>query len=364
MVLTLRAKAANQAADFRRAHVLMDEAVQRATETGDEAVLAIVRTCRMDIANDLPDFRPDELLALSDQTRAYAESGVDPHITQMRQYEIGAFHRQTGDIARAFGAADELIGMGRERSDSRALAFGWWLRASISAMIEDHDAALAEATESLRHSLPGTMDHSTASIFRIGALVMKGDRGVTSEYLEQQSQQRGAYGDSSVAIIASFYAAVVHFLRGRIRAGRARLAATDALVRRGAERGLVQHYLIKKAELYLTIAGHLPNPVAPDLPGLRDLPAAIGLRLSARRLAAETLVELKSSITLTEGFHSARVAMLEGLIARASDQKDLACELLGKAAAEFERQELAHFLHLALARHPRPSQPGGRMSTR
>lgn len=359
IVLTLRAKAANQAADFANANILIEQAMQAANETGDAAVIAIVQTCKMDIVNDRPDFRPQELLDLFEQTRAYAETGADPHITQMRQYEIGAFYRQTGDVARAFGAADELIAMGAAHADSRARAFGWWLRASISAMIEDYDATLAEATESLRHSLPGTMDHSTASIFRTGALLMTGDRSVTADYLEEFAEQRRANGDSTVAIIASFYAAVAHFMRGRIRAGIARLTATDDLVRHGAERGLVQTYLIKKAEFYLTVAGDLPNPVAPDLPGLRDLPAAIGLRLSARRRAAQALSELKTCVATSYGFHTARLDMLEGIMARAAGQKNRAAELIATALAEFERQDLGNFRQLALAAGPKSNPRSG-----
>ena len=344
--LTIRAKGANQCVDFVTARARIDEALTLAEATGDGNSIAVVKSVKMDIVNDHADWRIDDVPRLFEETRAYAEHGNDPHLAQLRLYEMASHYRQTGDIPQALALSDELIHLGTTRNDSRALAFGWWVRASISAMIESYPRAEQEALESMRNALPGTMDYSTANMFRISARIMAGDRSITTDFLKELSAQRAAHGDTSVAIIAAFFAAVVHLARGEIRAGLAQLAQTDRLVDAGAERGLLQHYLIKKAEIFMTVAGLFPNPLPETRLPLAEIPTAIGLRLTARRRAKATYADLRARVAVTDGFHMARIQMGEGRIALAERRRSEADELLARATAVFRDQGVQHFLDI------------------
>ncbi len=344
--LTIRAKGANQCVDFVTARARIDEALKLAEATGDGNSIAVVKSVKMDIVNDHADWQIDDVPRLFEETRAYADHGNDPHLAQLRLYEMASHYRQTGDIPQALSLSDELIHLGTTRNDSRALAFGWWVRASISAMIENYPRAEQEALESMRNSLPGTMDYSTANMFRIGSRIMAGDRSITTAFLKELSAQRSASGDASVAIIASFFAAVVHLSRGEVRAGLAQLARTDTMVDAGAERGLVQHYLIKKAEIFMTVAGLFPNPLPEARLPLAEIPTAIGLRLTARKRAKETYADLRARIAVTEGFHLARIQLGEGRIALAERRRSEADHLITSAAAVFRDQGVQHFLDI------------------
>lgn len=344
--LTIRAKGANQCVDFVTARARIAEALTLAEATGDGNSIAVVKSVKMDIVNDHADWKIDDVPRLFEETRAYADHGNDPHLAQLRLYEMASHYRQTGDIPQALAMSDELIHLGATRNDSRALAFGWWVRASISAMIENYPLAEQEALESMRNALPGTMDYSTANMFRISARIMAGDRSITTTFLKDLSAQRAAHGDSSVAIIASFFAAVVHLARGEVRAGLAQLGQTDAMVYAGAERGLVQHYLIKKAEIFMTVAGLFPNPLPQARIALAELPTAIGLRLTARRRAKETYADLRARIAVTDGFHMARIQLGEGRIALAERRRAEADQLLTRAETVFRAQGVQHFLDI------------------
>lgn len=344
--LTMRAKGANQCVDFVTARARIGEALALAEASGDGNSVAVVKSVKMDIVNDHADWCIDDVPRLFEETRAYAEHGNDPHLAQLRLYEMASHYRQTGDIPRALALSDELIHLGTTRADSRALAFGWWVRASISAMIENYPNAEQEALESMRNALPGMMDYSTANMFRISARIMAGDQSITTAFLKDLSAQRAALGDASVAIIASFFAAVLHLTRGEVRAGLVQLAQTDAMVNAGAERGLVQHYLIKKAEIFMTIAGLFPNPLPNARLPLAEIPAAIGLRLTARKRAKETYADLRARISVTEGFHMARIQMGEGRIALAERRRTEADQLITCASAVFRAQGVQHFLKI------------------
>lgn len=344
--LTLRAKAANQCVDFDIARARIDEALTLAEVTADGNSIAVVKTVMMDIVNDHARWCIDDVPRLFEETRAYAEHGNDPHVAQLRLYEMASHYRQTGDIPQALSMADNLIHLGTTRNDSRALAFGWWVRASISAMIENYPRAEQEARESMRNALPGTMDYSTADMFRISARIMAGDRAITTDFLKDLSAERATLGDMSISIIASFFAAVLHLTRGEVRAGLAQFARTDAMVNAGVERGLVQHYFIKKAEIFMTVAGLFPNPLPEARLSFAEIPAAIGLRLIARRRAKETYAELRARVAVTEGFHMARIELGEGRIALAERRRSEADRLLSRAATVFRAQGVQHFLDI------------------
>ena len=344
--LTIRAKGANQCVDFVTARARIDEALALAEASGDGNGIAVVKSVKMDIVNDHADWHIDDVPRLFEETRAYADHGNDPHLAQLRLYEMASHYRQTGDIPAALAMADELIQLGTTRNDSRARAFGWWVRASVSAMIENYPRAEQEALKSMRNALPGTMDYSTANMFRISARIMAGDPSITTAFLKDLSAQRAALGDSSVAIIAAFFAAVLHLTRGEVRAGLAQLAHTDRMVDAGAERGLLQHYLIKKAEIFMTVAGLFPNPLPEARLPVAEIPTAIGLRLTARKRAKATYADLRARLSVTEGFHMARIQLGEGRIALAERRRKEADELLTRAETVFRAQGTQHFLDI------------------
>jgi len=154
------------------------------------------------------------------------------------------------------------------------------------------------------------------------------------------------HGDWSVAIIASFFAAVLRLARGEVRAGLAQLPRTDEMVNKGAERGLVQHFLIKKAEIFMTVAGLFPNPLPEARLPLAEFPTAIGLRLTARKRAKATYADLRTRISVTEGFHMARIQLGEGRIALAERRRSEADQLLTRAETVFRAQGVQHFLDI------------------
>jgi class 3 adenylate cyclase len=312
----LHAKALNQGGCSGEAQDAIETTLALAKGAGDDNALAMARCVHMDIANDSPlAAQRDRLPALFEITRDYALSGADPHMAQMRLYEMSAYWRQEGDVPRARALAEEILAYGRDHDDSRARAFGGWILASITAMIEEYEATRSAAAEAMRNALPGTMDHITAQVFHAGATLMLGRPAMTAQELQAVSEIRLRAGDATMAIIAVFYAAGSLFSQGRIREALAALEHTDGLVRAGCEYGLRQQYLIKRGESFLTVAGLLPGPLPqPRLP-LREVPAALGLRLRARRLAAEAYDALERDFDGGHGIHRARVDLGRGLLA-------------------------------------------------
>ncbi|MBI1416214.1 MAG: AAA family ATPase [Limimaricola sp.] len=341
--LTLRAKAANQCSRDNESLQMIDEAIEIARETGDDRNLAIVKIVKMDILNDVLGGTLDEVAGLFKETRSYVEAGMDPHLDQLRIYEMAAYYRQQGDLHGANAMAAELQHYAETHNDSRAHAFAGWVKSSICAMVEDHEGAMVHATEGMKHSLPGTMDYTTSLVFLLGARLMTGDETIENASLEQLSDERRARGDMTMAVIAAFYSSALYFKRGKVRAGLDMLARTETMVRAGAERGLYQQFYIKKAELMLTIAGLLPSPFDPPKMALAEMPAAVKLRLRARTIAEETYRHLTDTLIIPEGFQRARIEMGMGLIARARRDRPQAQSLFASALRQFEAQEVPHF---------------------
>ena len=343
VVLMLNAKAFNQQGHLIEAEQAIRETLALAEKAGDANALAMARTVHMDILNDGPTgARREDLQRLFEDTRAYALSGADPHMAQMRLYEMAAFWRQEGDVPRARALAGEILAYGRDHDDLRARTFGGWIMASITAMVEEYEATRAFAAEAMRDALPGTMDYTTAQAFHAGATLMLGTPEMTAEELLALSEARFEAGDTTMTIIAAFYAAGTLFSRGRIRAALAALARTDMLVRAGCEWGLRQQYLIKRGESFLTVAGLLPGPLPqPRLP-LREIPAALGLRLRAKTLASNAYDELERDFDGGHGLHRARVDLGRGLLAGRSGRDRIA-----RARDEFRAQDAPALVDLA-----------------
>lgn len=345
VVLTLLAKAANQCSEFERSMELIERGLTAADALGDDQVLGLVKTIQMDIVNDLPTNDQNEVLALFEETRAYAESGRDLQMTRMRLYEMAAYYRQVGDVKQAMALSAKLVQLGRDKNYTPALSMGLWVQGSIYAMIEEWPEALAVSQESMSHSIEGTMDYVTAYVFSLGATLMINQAGVTSAELVEISNRRAAAGDASIAIIAAFYSSGVHFAAGQIRDGIKQLDYTQSLVDKGAERGLVQQFYIKKIELMLTIAGKFPNPFgAPKVP-LAEVPTALKLRLSAVKRARQAIAELEQRIVPIEGLHHGRLVLFKGVLAKGANRK----ALIAEAIEEFDKQGVAGMAKIARA---------------
>ena len=316
VVLMLNAKAFNQQGRLDEAEETIETTLVQAERAGDVNALAMARTVYMDILIDrVHGSSVEEFLPLVEATRAYALSGKDPHLAQMRLYEMAAFWRQEGDVPRARALAEEILAYGRDHDDLRARTFGGWIMASITAMVEDYEATRAFAAEAMREALPGTMDYITAQAFHAGATLMLGNPVMTAEELLALSDVRLDAGDTTMSIIAAFYAAGSLFSQGRIREGLAALARTDDLVEAGCEWGLRQQYLIKRGESFLTVAGLLPGPLPQPRLALRELPAALGLRVRAKALANAAYDQLERDFDGGHGIHRARIDFGRGLLA-------------------------------------------------
>ena len=343
VVMMLNAKAFNQQGRLAEADAAIRDTLARAEQAGDASALAMARTVRMDLLNDgVNKSRRDDLLRLFEETRAYAHSGADPHMAQMRLYEMAAFWRQEGDVPRARALAGEILAYGRDHDDLRARTFGGWIMASITAMVEEYETTRAFAAEAMRDALPGTMDYTTAQAFHAGATLMLGNPSMTVEELQSLCEERLEAGDTTMAIIASFYASATLFSQGRVRAALATLAQTDALVWRGCEWGLRQQYLIKRGDLFLTVAGLLPSPLPQPRLALRESPAALGLRLRARALASAAYDQLERDFDGGHGLHRARVDLGRGLLAGRKGR-----ERIARARDVFRAQEAAALVDLA-----------------
>ncbi len=316
VLMMLNAKAFNQQGLLRRAEEAIETTLAQAERADDANAIAMVRTVYMDILIDrVHGATTEEFLPLVEATRAYALSGKDPHLAQMRLYEMSAFWRQQGDVPRARALAEEILAYGREHDDLRARTFGGWILASITAMVEDHEATCGFAAEAMREALPGTMDYITAQTFHAGATLMLGEPAMTSEQLLALSDVRLEAGDTTMAVISAFYASGSLFSQGRIREGLSALSLTDVMVRAGCEWGLRQQYLIKRGEFFLTVAGLLPSPLPQPRLALREVPAAVGLRLRAKTLASSAYDELDHDFDGGRGIHRARVDLGRGILA-------------------------------------------------
>lgn len=343
VVLMLNAKAFNQRGLLEQAEAAMEATIAEAARAGDAKAVAMANTVKMDILIDRKNGATvEEFLPLVETTRDYAHSGEDPHMMQMRLYEMSAFWRLQGDVPRARALAEEILDYGRRHDDLRARTFGGWIMASNTAMIEDYVSTRAYAAEAMCEALPGTMDYITAQAFHAGATLMLGAPAMTAEQLLWLSDARLEAGDTTMAIVAAFYAAGSLFLQGRIREGLGALDRTDSQVRAGCEWGLRQQYLIKRAESFLTVAGRLPSPLPQPRLALREIPAALGMRLRATSLARAAYDELDRDFGGGNGIHAARVDLGRGLLAGRKGR-----DRIRRARDVFAAQEAGELVDLA-----------------
>ena len=343
VVLMLQSKAFNQLSHFEDARTGIETALDMAEQAGDEDALAMTRTVQMDILNDRPD-GPDSaaLQRLFEETQDYVTRRADAHIAVLRLYEMAAFWRQMGDVPRARALAQDILSYAQEHDDSHARAFGGWVMASVTAMVEEYDQTRSYAAEAMRHALPGTMDHVTAQTFHAGATLMLGQPSMTPEELTALSDFRSEAGDTTMAIVSLFYAAGSLFAKGRVRAGIATLARTDALVDVGCEWGLRQQYLIKKAEFHLTIAGLLPSPLPQPRLALAEAPAALRLRMGAKANARTIYDMLERDFAGGQGVHAARISLGRGLLEGRKGR-----DRIERALETFRAQELPALAKMA-----------------
>lgn len=337
--LTMLTKGYNEIGKFDTAMDYLERAIAIAEEVGDETALAVARIVKMDVMNDSEHGTLENTLQLFHQTQDYADSGQDPHMALLRLYEMSTCYRRLGDTRKCAELIDQMVQYGHDHNDKRAFTFGEWARSLLYTMVEDYEAVKLSTAESMRNSLPGTFDYSTAQVLNLGARFLTGDTSITNAELEKIYEDRVACGDISVAGVTAFYSASLHFIKGEIRAGWARLQAAEARIAGGVERGLRSQFAIKKAELLLTFRGVFPSPVPMPKLALAELPLAAKLRLQSVRMAEDLYNQVDREFDFPDGFHRARIEMGRGLIAKARGKRAQARAHFETALELFEQQD-------------------------
>ncbi|SFS15250.1 ATP-binding protein [Yoonia litorea] len=336
-LLTLKAKAQSELLQWDDALETAEAALKIADEIGDDDSAARAKIAKMHLLNEsfLGDFA--EIQQLFAETESYANSGKDPHLALERLYVMTSCFRRTGNVPKAMATANEMLQYGESHDDRHAYAYGYWTRASVHAMLEHHDDTMSDCQESLKYSIPGTLDHFTANVFLRGTKIAIGAPETTNEELEATYESLMNSSEFAVAVLLGWYSAGLHILSGRLREGWHRLEKLEVVMENGLDRGLLAQYWLKKAELLLTIRGLLPPTVKPPRMSLSNLVFGMRLRFGAIAMVKEIISHLDQKMGYTDGFQFARLLVFQGLIDKAERRKPQARERLQRAVEIFSR---------------------------
>lgn len=316
----LHSKALCHGGFYEEALSIGEEAIAGAEAAGDAHALAFARVVQMRNLMDSGRQKEGEIEALFDQTADVPEAAADRHILYMRLYIIVAFYRRMGQFGKAWELNEELKALGARHGDTRGVGYGAWSQAVLYRFLQDNDGVKASAEVAVKNTINGTSDRAVAETALLMAKIEAGEAGGPADFnrIIETADSNGNYPLRNAALLQQ---AIAHFRFGEMRAGWAVLM--DGLERfKGTS--TAEHQMFAKvamAEIWLAIAGLMPNTGEWPKLSAADILFVLRLRLGARAKAEAAVAEARKTMEEAGagGFLEARVCLAEGLLLAKKD---------------------------------------------
>jgi tetratricopeptide (TPR) repeat protein len=319
--LTLQALSRTHSADYDRALSLIEKATQVAEQTGDEASLAWVKAAKLRIYSDTEFAPTQDIEAIYREVRPVADRLDDRHVIQASIYNMQAAYRAVGEMKKAEALVEELEAFGRERKDSRALAYAHWAKAVLCFSKLD-PGSLREATETVfKHAVPGTADWRVASVFQLAIALLEPDDCPDPGSFTRHMKKTREFEDFTLHHTTWVGRMMAHFKSGQIARGVQEMREMEVDFRKSATNELQRVMLVYQGEILLSVLGLRPTTGPRPKLGWRDILAFIRLRVFARRQAAQLFKRYLEQTPAEVGPLLARAHFGLGLLARSRGRK-------------------------------------------
>ena len=288
--------------------------------------------------------------ALSFQAKSAAASGGEASLQIYLGWVVGWDEVHRGRIGKALESAEELLAVGRQKNDPRALGYGMWLRAWIAMLSDDYETALSLAETAIAAA---RTPHDRASgmngkIVALALLRRPGSFQMLGEWIDQCTVNQwnfllpGVEGIRGVAL-------VVH---GEIGDGINWMERYIVKREHEGYRAAAEWYRMFLCQIFLEIISGTEKPAPMVL--VRNMLTLATVMFTARKRIISLIKRVRQNNQLDpNGFHIARCEMILGLLYKINEKtKDIAARHLLEArrmCAQFGPTPMLTRIDLALS---------------
>jgi class 3 adenylate cyclase len=332
-----------QQCEFRRGELLGRRAFDIAERIGDVRARAYARIALMLSSMVLGRYSFEDVQRMGADGLADSRCCGDNSILNWAYWIIAWDCFGRGLMTEARNWALELIVVGGQREDRRALGFGYWVVAWVHVFEARYDEAIIGARECLRNATT-PFDQNVAAVAEATAMILQGhvQEGLAKiEELRRRTLEHGwLYLDSGAHGPAGVGLAMSGQIAQGIRLIEDSIVAADAC---GSHTNAAWNR-ITLAEIYLEMLAGKQMPPLHVI--LRNLGTILGAQLFGRQRVLALLEKASSYEQLSErGTIRARIQMDLGLLYKIKKRPDLAREHLTRARAAAEIQNAAAMMN-------------------
>ena len=314
---------------FAEAQAAEARATALADHVGDDRSRAYALAGRILVGTVVAPIAGDKMAELGAAAAAAAARSGDRHIKSWISFVRAWEQVHRGHMDRAHAFAQELMAVGRTESDPRPTGLALWLLARLALASEEYGAALAYAEECLRVALT-PFDKGTATQLKAMSLVMLRRVKEGSALLESFRRDCVANGWQYHMFGSDGVWGISLVLRGHIARGVRWIEKCIAERDAAGPRIVADFNRAVLCQFYLDILQGGQRPPLGVL--LRNLPFLIVAKLTAaRRIEHMTALIAQNPQFDTAGFYYARINLIQGLLYKATRQRELARRHLAQA---------------------------------
>lgn len=269
----------------------------------------------------------DQFDAVCREALEAAAQADDARLECFLRFVIGWQELILGRPLRAHAAADELMGIGRAKSDPRSIGFATYLKAWTAAVCYDAEAALSYADQSLRLARAPFERVGANNAKTIALTMLK-----RPEALPAWQSMRKRYladGFHWHLVACDGFIGVALVISGRYREGIRQLETTINRIEREGYIPAANWHRLTLSEVYLQMIAGTEKPPAAVI--LRNLPTLTVAMLRGPRRIIALIEAVDLSWHDPNGQHIGRKEMILGLLHKAKKRRTLAVRHLSEA---------------------------------
>lgn len=316
------------ARDYPQAIELALNGIAQAQKRGDEMSAAWLHLPLLRAYEETNALSHAAFMELANQTLQKAEALGETRLKMQIIYLQAAQYRSVGKMNLARERNRALRAFAISQNDKRAQGFAAWSQTLLYQVVEENEAAVQLAEESMPLTLPGTADsHVLMSLWAANTVLGKNPMAAR-DTLDEMIALARKYLDYNIIQGNELINAIYHLRLGKITIGWDMLCAVIDDTQTSGNVVFSRYFHLVRAEILLKVSGLMkeppPAPGYPDRrvvpapkPGLRDLATVLKLRLKARRMATADLAYFRSNFNGDgTGVHEARALTCESLLNR------------------------------------------------
>lgn len=351
--LTLQALSRCHGGEYQRAKELIDQAAALSDRIADETSATWVKVAKMRIYSDTETATNAEIEDLYACVRPVADRLGNRYLIQASIYNLQASYRSIGKMKKAEAMIRELEAFGRNRNDSRAVAYAHWAKA-VHCFTKRDAVALHAATQTvLEHAIPGTADWRVASVYQLAEGLLSSEPGPDPDLFTPHMDKTREFEDFTLHHTTWVGRMLACFKTGQFARARREMEAMRTDFAKSATNELQRVLLIYQSEILLSVAGLKKSAGPPPKLGPRDLLVFLQMRVFARRKADRMFRQYLEKTPAQVGPLVAQAHFGLGLIAKSRNK-------LGRAR---EHLEMAQKLYADEGYATAAAQVGAAMST-